>query len=369
MNILKKLYIEPTSYCNLQCKMCFRNTWFDENFCELDYNVFDTLLDTIPKETEKIFFGGMGEPLHHPRILDMITKCIERNYQVELLTNGSLLSMELSSQLIDLGLHRLWISMDIIEPDTNNDLGHPLYEEMISQIRIFNKLRHQKKSKIQLGITFVATKSNVSQLGKLPLFLSKYSVDEVNISNMYPSDFETQKETLYERTVDLSIGSTTFSSNRPIVKLPYMDFHLEEVKKGFDGLMSKMNFKLHLSGQELTRKSQECPFVTEGITFIRSDGNVSPCMELLHNGTTVIGNTERKVFHHSFGSVKEQGLEDIWNSQEYKDFRERVMEFSFSPCMICGHCDLPEDNKTDCFGNETPTCGACLWAEGLLSCP
>ena len=33
--MLKKLYIEPTTKCNLNCKMCFRNTWFDESIGEL----------------------------------------------------------------------------------------------------------------------------------------------------------------------------------------------------------------------------------------------------------------------------------------------------------------------------------------------
>ena len=31
--MLKKLYIEPTTKCNLNCKMCFRHTWFEESFC------------------------------------------------------------------------------------------------------------------------------------------------------------------------------------------------------------------------------------------------------------------------------------------------------------------------------------------------
>ena len=28
--MLRKLYIEPTTKCNLNCKMCFRHSWFDE---------------------------------------------------------------------------------------------------------------------------------------------------------------------------------------------------------------------------------------------------------------------------------------------------------------------------------------------------
>ena len=38
--MLRKLYIEPTTKCNLNCKMCFRHTWFDEPICDLSLEDF-----------------------------------------------------------------------------------------------------------------------------------------------------------------------------------------------------------------------------------------------------------------------------------------------------------------------------------------
>jgi len=366
---LKKLYIEPTSDCNLQCEMCFRHTWFDEAICDMRYEVFEHILKTLPDETETIFFGGMGEPLYHQRIIDMITACSRLDYKVELLTNGSLLTEAMSKALMDAGLSKLWVSVDSIEPRDSSGVGHPLYYELIEKIKLFNRIRHSIHSAIQLGITFVATKSNVNQLVNLPYFIDKYGISEVNVSNMYPSDIKSAEETLYQRTLNMSVGSDVFGSSRPIVNIPYMDFDIPEVQEGLSGLFSKMNFNLQVSNTMVPRRSQYCRFINEGMAFVRSDGNLSPCMALLHNGTTVIGNTERKVYHHSFGNVKDSGIKDIWESKDYVAFRKRVQEFSFSPCMNCGHCSFTESNVEDCFGNAKPTCGACLWAEGLLSCP
>ena len=67
--------------------------------------------------------------------------------------------------------------------------------------------------------------------------------------------------------------------------------------------------------------------------------------------------------------MKTGHLDDIWNSLEYADFRRRVRSFEFSPCVQCGGCDNREDNILDCLGNMKPTCGACLWSEGIVSCP
>ncbi len=170
VNELKKLYIEPTSDCNLSCEMCFRHTWFDEKYEDMDYEVFEKILVDIPDETEIIFFGGMGEPLHHPRILDMVAATTSRGYRVELLTNASLLTEAMAGSLIKLGLSRLWVSMDNLVATPEDGIGHIGFDDVTSRIKVFNKLRHNKPNDVELGITFVATKDNVHQLAQLPFF-------------------------------------------------------------------------------------------------------------------------------------------------------------------------------------------------------
>jgi hypothetical protein len=32
-------------------------------------------------------------------------------------------------------------------------------------------------------------------------------------------------------------------------------------------------------------------------------------------------------------------------------------------------CNLSETNEEACFGNPFPTCGGCLWAQGVIQCP
>ena len=46
----------------------------------------------MPKTVQTIFFGGMGEPLVHKDILEMIRLAAETGADVELLTNGTLLT-------------------------------------------------------------------------------------------------------------------------------------------------------------------------------------------------------------------------------------------------------------------------------------
>ena len=56
--------------------------------------LFDKLLDDLKAlpELACVHFGGFGEPLSHPRILEMLRRCKEMGLAVEMITNGSLLT-------------------------------------------------------------------------------------------------------------------------------------------------------------------------------------------------------------------------------------------------------------------------------------
>ncbi|MBQ1235839.1 MAG: radical SAM protein [Oscillospiraceae bacterium] len=375
--MLKKLYIEPTTLCNLNCKMCFRHTWFDEKFCHMSMENFRRALETMPRSVETVFFGGMGEPLYHPDIIEMIHMAAATGADVELLTNGTMLSNEMIEGILDAGLSRLWISIDDLETDSSineaadlvsDHSGHGHSGLVLSNIRSFNKLRQKKLSSVSLGITFVAMKSNVHQLAKLPFFIAQHLIDEVNISNISPTDKASQDEMLYTNMVNMYTGPAK-GNILPTVRMPYMDMNIPEAAEGIRALMSKQNFELYFNDQPVLRKTNYCKFVREGMCFVRSDGEICPCMPLLHNGYTWLANVERKIYHCSFGNIANSGVNEIWNSIEYRTFRRKFDEFDFSPCMYCGHCERFSDNTSDCFGNTHPTCGGCLWAEGVLSCP
>ena len=376
--MLKKLYIEPTTRCNLDCKMCFRHAWFDEPMCELSLDDFRGIIETMPRSVHTVFFGGMGEPLFHRDILEMIRIAAETGVEVELLTNGTLLNEKMIEGILDAGLTRLWISIDDLGSDSSinaesdqkdpDHAGHSHAGRVLSNIRTLNKIRQKRLSSISLGITFVAMKSNAHQLAKLPFFIAQHLVDEVNVSNISPTDAASEQEMLYTGLVNMYTGPGK-GSVLPTVRLPYFDMNIPQAAEGIRSLMAKQNFALYFNDQPVLRKTGYCKFVREGMTFVRADGQVSPCMALLHNGYTYLNGIRRKLTRCTFGSIREQTVAEIWGSPEYKSFRRKFDEFEFASCIYCGHCELFSENREDCIGNSHPACGGCLWAEGVLSCP
>jgi MoaA/NifB/PqqE/SkfB family radical SAM enzyme len=112
-----------------------------------------------------------------------------------------------------------------------------------------------------------------------------------------------------------------------------------------------------------------CRFVREGAAAVAWDGSVSPCVALMHSYTCYVLGREKAIRRYTVGNVNDEGITRIYEQEEYRRFRDRVVEFDFSPCADCGGCEYAETNEEDCFGNEFPVCGDCLWARGIIQCP
>ena len=96
---LAKIYIEPTNRCNITCRTCMRNTW-DEPLGMMSAETFDRILDGLRALASKplVMFAGIGEPLYHPRTVEMIAQVKALGCSVELTTNGTLLTPKRARQ-------------------------------------------------------------------------------------------------------------------------------------------------------------------------------------------------------------------------------------------------------------------------------
>ena len=85
--MFKKVYVEVTNSCNLNCSFC-KGTKRTKKFISLDN--FKIILDKLEGYTKYLYFHVMGEPLLHPDINKLIELASER-YYVNITTNGYLI--------------------------------------------------------------------------------------------------------------------------------------------------------------------------------------------------------------------------------------------------------------------------------------
>jgi MoaA/NifB/PqqE/SkfB family radical SAM enzyme len=365
---LKKVYFEPTNQCNLTCRSCIRNTW-DEPLGQMADTTFDRAIDGLrafsPPLT--ILFGGFGEPLSHPGIAEMVTKAKALGSNVELITNGTLLSENLSSQLIAAGLDVLWVSLDGATPESYADvrLGAVL-PEVIANVARYRDMNLTYKGRLpHIGIIFVAMKRNIADLPAVMRLGMRLIADRFLITNVLPYTIEMCAELLYASV--LGTITSSYSPLFPHLSLPKIE--MNEITRDPLYRVIRTWQIANFDRDKVGDLSNYCPFIEGGSTAICWDGSLSPCLPLMHSHISFLQERKRFSRRYVIGNVAERSVSDLWNAPKYIALRERVQSFEFPPCTSCGGCHLSKTNEEDCFGNTFPTCGGCLWAQGVIQCP
>jgi MoaA/NifB/PqqE/SkfB family radical SAM enzyme len=373
---LSKIYIEPTNRCNIECRACIRNVW-DEPLGDMSRRTFLRIVEGLRSFSPPpiVFFGGFGEPLAHPNIVKMVEQAKALGSSVELITNGTLLTKPLSKQLIDAGLDFLWVSLDGATPESYADvrLGATL-PELLANLEGFREVRWSTRffeyfanyrMRPQIGIIFVAMKRNIADLPALLHLGDQLGAYRFLVTNVLPYTAEICDEILYSTASNDGIYMSSFGGIS--FEIPKIDINAITREVFYQIMLS--GHTLSFAGMDLREGNNRCPFIEKGSLAIRWDGDVSPCLPLLHDHRTFLNGNERFLRCYAVGNVIGQDLHDLWTLPEYLSFREHVQKFDFSPCTSCGRCSLVEANEKDCFGNLFPTCGGCLWAQGVIKCP
>ena len=85
----KKVYIEITNNCPLNCDFCIKNKRPNKFMSPKEFQI---VLNKLKSHTKYLYFHVLGEPLIHPLINDFINLAVENNYYVNITTNGYLIN-------------------------------------------------------------------------------------------------------------------------------------------------------------------------------------------------------------------------------------------------------------------------------------
>lgn len=108
-----RMYLESTNACNLRCVMCPTGRGLAKRRKGyLEWDLFRQVVDEMAPHVSMTTLHIWGEPLLHPRIVEMIAYCRARGLSAEISTNGVLLTPQMSQAILDAGLGAIYLCLD-----------------------------------------------------------------------------------------------------------------------------------------------------------------------------------------------------------------------------------------------------------------
>ena len=270
------LQVEPTSACNLDCKICMRRN-LERPSTSLSLDNFRKILDS--GNFRYVGLLGWGEPLLNQHLFEMIEYAEAKGVGTNLTTNGTLIS-EKMDQIFGSGLRE--IAFGIYERE--------LFSQSLSQIEELireKKRRRSKKPKTYLDITIY--QENLGGILDLIELAPELQIDAVILHRL----FNVYKVDPAMKYISAEEEDELFAEVRRLANILKLEIYIPP------------------------KHSYPCRIVKRSI-FVTADGRVTPCTYLSE-------------FY--LGSAFEQGVDKIMRSKAYADF---VKNMKTHP--ICSRC-------------------------------
>ncbi len=282
------IMIEPTNICNLKCPMCpSGNGSLKREKGFMNFDTFKMIIDQTYKKSMMLLLWNQGEPFLNKDIFKMTKYASQKGLYVILSTNASL---DLNPKdVVNSGIDTLIFSLDGITQKT--------YE----QYRVGGNL-----SKVFANLKDIIAEKE-KQNSKLPLIEWQFIVFRHN-----ENEIETVKKVAKSLKVDfLKLKTAQIYTKEDVKYLPkYPRYRRYKMLNG--------NFEIKFKLKNRCRRIWTQPVINQ-------DGEMAVCCFDKDN-TIKIGN------------IKEKRFSDLWNSENYNNFRKKVLKNrkSIPICRNCG---------------------------------
>ena len=332
------VFFEITHKCNIHCKFCqfsaLTSGHPQQNITNnLTTSEIITIIDKLPSRCLLTITGG--EPLVRPDCIELF-KHASRRHKIHLITNGILLDKKglVESFISNRARHFLsngmfWISVSLVGlKETHDSLTgvEGSFERTFSNLKMLN-------ARLNAGypvcnVQTVITRNNITELPNLANIIKAAGILKWNLMVENSGEhFNRQPEA---QSVNINPPPTLPYIEKSIIEPSLMETVKIAKKNGIQirfQLGSKENIIKYYTGQ-LTLEQYYCyaPWTT---LLISASGEAMLC------------------YSKSLGNLKEKSFQEIWSSQEIKDFRTKLRsEGPFSDCVGC--CMLQFNRKDGC---------------------
>ncbi|MBN1938929.1 MAG: radical SAM protein, partial [Candidatus Aminicenantes bacterium] len=143
-----RLWIEPTSVCNLACVMCPNKDLPKEQKGFMDLGLFKKIVDEAKDFVFDVHLLHRGESLIHPEFFEMVRYAHDAGIVTRFHTNGTLLTEDKARKLIASRLDQFAFSFDGFDAETYESIRvNAKFEKTVQNIIRFLEIKQELGAK------------------------------------------------------------------------------------------------------------------------------------------------------------------------------------------------------------------------------
>jgi len=327
--------LNTTNLCNYRCTFCEIHYFYD--FAKKTAGkIFPNNIDSkFIKKFDDLFnhifsielSGASGEPLLNLNFLDICKKFKEKNIELSVTTNGSMLNKNTAENLINMKFNHTMISLHSGEEKNYFELQGGNFNTVIKNLEYLIKLKKKKSSNLpKVSINCLVFKLNKHFIKKLIKKIKEIGIDEMNINQYYASRNKINQEVSFyfnpKEGNDFLREIYQYANN--------INLKLKPEKPEFidiDKSVSKQN------------NDYICEAPWNSLKF-------KGCVEFEYSHYVAVCN-RIILFRINYDEFEGNFIKDIWNHEIIRYFRKNVMK---NP--ICQFCRNPNTLILRCLDNR-----------------
>jgi radical SAM protein with 4Fe4S-binding SPASM domain len=295
--------IEPTSLCNLKCKMCIREKE-GVPIGSMSFENFKMILDKL-KSLYKVGISGQGELFLNKEIFKMIDYANKKGKLVHVVSNGMLLDWEIIQNICKVDIGEIAISIDSTKKEKYEDIRKGADFNLVTKnIKNLVEELNKKKKRTIVSIATIIFKKNMDEIPDFVLLAKKLGIKKIAFQTLqtkenYLKDYdkEMKKQIVINEEIKLK---EKINRGKEIAKKEGITLIFDEIKR------------------------PGCIWPWRGI-YINWKGDVTACCKVFDYKNPLLGN------------LLKQDLWEIWNGPNYQRYRKflKKREVPFESCNGC----------------------------------
>jgi MoaA/NifB/PqqE/SkfB family radical SAM enzyme len=277
--------IEVTTTCDMKCKLC-EHTYWNTPPRSMSLEEFKLIIDQLPN-LRWIGMTGIGQSMLNKDYLNMIKYVKDKGAYVENFDNFKWITPEVSAAMINMGLDKLYASVDAAKEETFKKIQEGAeWESVLANIRFFDSYKRERNLHFpELWFHFIVTKENVDEM-------------------------EDYLQMIHNLNIEVECVQFT-KMLHPFKEVEGMQVEISDQKKlslmrKASELGLRISFNINTADESVKAPISECTVWTQ--PFIFADGTVIPCCSQNEQ------NDRAFQIKTCMGNILTDGMRKVWTN-------------------------------------------------------